>query len=77
MLQAHALCITFLFKNRGFPYTTPRHYSENPYLITSIFWIVPLGLYTENSGFFSSKMHRVHKNIGEAHDFFNNLVQQY
>ena len=33
-----------------FPYTTPGHYSENPYLITLIFWIVPLGLCMENSG---------------------------
>ena len=35
---------------RSFPYTTPGHYSENLYLITLIFQIVPLGLYTENSG---------------------------
>ena len=35
---------------QSFPYTTPGHYSENSYLITLIFWIVPLGLYTENSG---------------------------
>ena len=27
----------------------PGHYSENPYLITLFFWIVPLGLYSEIS----------------------------
>ena len=32
---------------QSFPYTTLGHYSENPYLITLVFRIVPRGLYTE------------------------------
>ena len=30
--------------------TTPGHYVENPYVVTLIFWIVPLGLCSEISG---------------------------
>ena len=34
----------------SFPYAIQGHYSENPYLITLIFWIAPQGLHTEDSG---------------------------
>ena len=37
---------------RRFPSTTPGYYSGNPYLITSILWIVPRGLCSEILGDF-------------------------